>query len=394
MSDEITKPPTLGPGDISRVEVGVLSKANPTPGLLRLARVVVQQTPEVSAIFTEARANKHPATWLQERLQPELEKFFPNEGDAVKEVSTFLADEYTQIGDAILLVSSETGRALARITDDDFYTPAEVPRESGNMVAPARRLRPEIEGFVVQWIFDRSQEQEHHAKLLARVPQTALLQEDGDSRLLFTTRAGRRLLTTQIQTALPSLLEGCTGIARAFLDFFPLGSPTAGMLLTPLEVKPRHTHRVPIQDPTARNLRYDVRGSVLAGSATGWVREAAQQLLEKGPKGAPRTVQEALEGRTSGLWVASPNAARVIKESALVRILVLPPGREEVAVYLTEPAGFLEVKSDGFWCGSREVHDRWTVETEMSANLWVDWEKVHVIPLTGVPLSGVSFEIV
>lgn len=393
MSDKLAKaPPAL---DLTKVEVGVISKANPSPGILRLARIVVQQTPEVSAIFTEAKEQRHPASWIQERLQPELDKFFPNEAEAVKEVSTFLADEYTQIGDSLLLISAETGRALARLTDEDFYTPAPVPRESGNMVQPGARIRPDIEGTIVQWVFDRSQEREHFTKLLERIPQTQLLRDEGDSRMLFTTRAGRRLLATQIETALPDLLKGSSGVARAFLDFFPMGKPER-LGFEAIQVRPLNAYRAPLQDPTARNLKYDIRGSVLSGTSTAWVRAVAEAVLDdafKARRGRSASLDEAFEGRSSGLWVASANVATALRRrGVLSRFLVTHPRVDEYALYLTETAGHLELKSDGFWCRSREVHDRWTLEAEMDGTLWIDWSKVTVFALSGVALSGASIE--
>lgn len=393
MSDEIVHQAPTPTADLARVEVGVLSKANPNAGILRLARIVVQQTPEVSAIFTEAREGKHTAEWIKERLQPELDKFFPGDEDAVAEVSTFLADEYVQVGDSILLISSETGRALARITEDDLYQPPPVPRESGEMVTPAKRIRPEVEGFIVQWTFDRAHEQEQYGKILARVPQTQLLREEGDPRLLFTTRAGRRLLSTQINSALSTILQTCSGISKAFLDFFPLGKLVGAEAIE--DIKALNTYRAPIQDPTARNLRYDVRSAALSSSATAWTRAAAFRLVtEAKPVGDPRTASEAIEGRQTGLWIASPNVLVAFKQAgALVRMMAVPHLPDDVAVYLSEPAGALDVNPDGYWCRTREVHDRWTVETEMTATLWVDWTKVQAVPLQGIQATGMATEV-
>jgi len=105
-------------------------------------------------------------------------------------------------------------------------------------------------------------------------------------------------------------------------------------------------------------------------------------------------VMEALMGRTSGLWLATPNAARRIQGQA--RVLVLPATgmAVEVALYLTEPAGYLEVDPNGYWCRTKEAHDKWTVETEVAANLWVDWSKLYAVELTDIPMTGVSVEVV
>jgi len=392
MPNELTRPGP--PTELARVQVNVLSKANPVPGLLRLARVVVQQTPEVSAVFTQAKEESQSAEWLRNRIAPELAKFFP--GENVEEVATYLADEYLQIGDSILLVSSETGRALARITEEDMYQPAPVPRESGNMVVPERRLRPDLEGFIVQWVFDRNQEREVIEKILSRVPQTQLLRDEGDSRALLVTRAGRRLLTTQIQDALPGLLEASTGITRGFLGFFPLGKPeTPSEYQRIPDLRVFATARHLLQDPSTRNLRQDVRGSVLASASTGWIREIASSLLREGVRIArvstPLPLGEAVRGRETGFWIASPNAAHALQRLG-VRTLPVQFSRDDVAVYLTEPAGLLEVDPNAYWCRSREVHDRWTVETEMTATLWVDWRKVTVLLMSGAFPTGISLE--
>lgn len=378
---------------VSRVDVKVLSKSNPAPGLLRRARVAVQTTPEITDLFKQARTEGRPAEWLKERLVPELEKCFPEE--PVEQEATYLADEYTQIGDSILLVSAETGRALARITDEDMYQPAAVPRESGNMVTPARRLKPEIEGFIVQWTFDQARERETVEHLLERLPQTDLLRVDGDSRLLLTSRSGRRVLASQVQSALPTLLESSTGLAKAFLDFFPLGKPPEGGFVCLKDLKAHGTGMQLLQDPLARNLRFDVRQSLLSSSATGWIRDLARQLASAAIQGGhfkpSVTVAEALTGRASGLWLATPNAAKCLQGHARV----MPVSLElEMGVYLTEPAGYLDVDPNEFWCRTKEVHDKWTVETEMGANLWVDWSKVYAAELIDVPVTGTSVEVV
>jgi hypothetical protein len=391
MIDELTKPaPEVG---LSRVDVKVLSHTNPSPGLLRLARVVVQQTPEISDLFKQARTEGRPADWLKERLIPELKKSFPH--DDVQEEAGYLADEYTQIGDSILLVSAETGRALARITDDDLYQPAPVPRESGNMVLPAKRLKPEVESFIVQWAFDQGREREVLERLLERVPQTALLRDDGDSRLLFTSRAGRRMLTSQVQSALPTLLASSTGMAKAFQDFFPLGKPSGGGLDRIRGLKGFGISKYPIQDPTARNLRFDVRRAILGATATGWVRDLARQLASaaiQGGRTKPATpFPEVIEGRTSGFWIATPNVAKLLQG----RARVLPVSVElEIGIYLSEPAGYLDVDEGGFWCRTQEIHDKWAIETEIGADLWVDWSKVYAVEVAEAPVTGTSVEVI
>lgn len=373
---------------LSRVEVGVISKANPEAQTLRLARVVVQRTDEIRDIFAEAKLNQHPADWIFERLEPELWKFFPQDKGAASEAARFLADEYVQIGDSLLLISSDTGKALARITDEDFYLPAPVPRESGGMAQPTPRLKPHIEGFIVQWTFDRAHEEAQVNQLLQQVPQTQLLRDEGDSRLLATTRVGRQLLSRQVKDGLPDVLPTATGIAKAFLDFFPLGDPGAGMEKFPLEAF--SSYRSLLQDGLARNLKYDLRKAILGNAATSWVRNAASLLVDKGQLvGGEKTVEEAVEERQLGLWMVSPNVAAMMRDLGLrVRTLVVPTIPDDRAAYVESQAGVLKVDPESYWSSSREVHDKWTVATEMKADLYVDWSKVHLIALRDVLVSG------
>lgn len=388
----------------SRVEVSVLSKADPLPGLLRVARVIAQREPSVRNVFSTARTEG----WSSERLAVALlEAFTPffmdgagsEDPDNVKAVATYLADEYMQIGDSILLISSETGRALAKLRDEDFYQPVPVPREGGGMVERNKAVRPEVEAFIVQWTFDRAYEQETERALLAKLPRTQLLREAGDRRVLFSTRKGRHVLAETIRDTLPSILpEHCKGSTRALFKYIQLTkeAPTDPRFTCLGQVESRATATYPLQDRKAKNLRHDVLTAILSTTASGWARGIASHILlcSKDIPAQGAAVSFLQVETQIGLWVCSPNAAMALATSNPA-VDVLPVGLSDNFVLgFTEPAGYLRIDEESYKIQSREVFDRWEVVTAFTATVWVDWSKARSYELEDVPMTGIAVEIV
>jgi len=399
MPSELVRPENQAQALSRKVEVEVLSRANPEVALLRLARVVVQQSPEVRAVFDASREDKSMGRKGQvnrKLLTERLKDHFPLD-EGIGEVASYLADEYEQIGDGILLVSSETGRAIARLTEEDFYMPAPVPRESGNMVQPGVKIRPEIEGFIVHWQFETTREREVRERMLSRVNQSELLREEGDRRVLSLSRGGRRNLAAQVQEALPQLLQGATGIAGDFLVFFAPGKPPSGEGLDPIKLEARSSVRRPVQDALTSNLKHDVLASTLASVATGWVRDMAGQLLTRGRSRLGdavvpyMTLDMVVENRKRGFWVAESSLALALQRLGCRALPVQGPS--SFALFFRGPVGFLELPEGQSGVHSREMHDRWTLESMVEATLWVDWGRIEVLPVGGVFDSGVSVEV-
>lgn len=77
-----------------KVNVQVLSKANPGSGLLRRSRKKIQEDPSLGGLFTTGVIDVETLT---QRLR---EKLPLDEG--VEDVAQYLADEFAQLGDGIL----------------------------------------------------------------------------------------------------------------------------------------------------------------------------------------------------------------------------------------------------------------------------------------------------
>jgi len=371
---------------VRKVNVEVLSQADPNPSILRLARLVVQRSPEVRAVFMQVPVDR-------DRLTSVLRQHFPFD-EGITEIAQYLADEYEQIGDGILLISTQTGKAIAKLSEEDFYLPAPVPRESGSMVQLGPKIRPEIEGFVIQWQHETHRECLVRDRMLSRIPQTELLREDGDRRILALSRAGRRNLVAGIQGLLPTLFQEATGIAGDFLSFFAMGKPPEESGLTALQVGAKSRVRNSIQDQLTLNLKYDLLTATLASVVTGWIRDIAGQLLGNIPSASLQSLplKTVVSDRSGGLWVAEPNSAIELQHCGC---RVLPTqGPRQIALYLRGPAGFLELQRKEPAFGSREVHDRWFFEAMTDAVLWVDFSRIEVFSVQGIDESGLSVEVI
>jgi hypothetical protein len=376
-----------------KVQVDVLSKVDPPPGLLRRVRVSIQNEPILSSLFTpnEGGTRSVDAEVLTERLK----SFYPLE-DSIEKVAQYLADEYEQLGDGILLISSSTGKAIARLTSDDFYQPAPVPRDDGRMVERPVTIRPDTEAFITHWRFENDLEAKVRERVLARISQTEYLREEGDSRLLSLSRSGRRELAGQLERSIPEIFAHPNGIVRDFLEYFPLGErPHQEDEWDRVRVQPSSLVRRSIQDSLATNVKYDTLTAILSTTATSWVRCLASALLESQLKleEDPIPLKEAITIRQAGigLWLSEPNLAAALKGHGC---RVLPaPGPDNLAVYLFEPAGILDIPEDRFGVHSREMHGRWTLESVTEATLWINPGLVRTFRIKDVSVSGVSVEV-
>lgn len=368
----------------TQTSVKVATKANPIPGLLRHVRVTVMENAKLQEVFRDAK--DHTVEWIVENATQPLVEAFPDEDHAaLLEVLRYLADEYTQIGDSILVLG-EDGRALAKISDRDMYLPAPVPRESGEMAQPAPRLNPVLEGQIVQWVFNQGFEAGIVSDLQSRLPTTQLLREEGDRRLSFFTNQGRQSIHKEIETALPDLFSSATGITRAFLRMCPVGPKEEDTMARPFEFTSKN--RRMLYDMRGRNAKFDQVASVRQGILNKWVEKIALEALQAVPA-KEATVQEALTDRTSGLWVGSYDFVSALKEAGFqVRIFVVPPQPRQLAMYIEEPFGSLQLDNHEFWLRTREVHDTWAIEADCKGILAYHPNKMKVFEVTDVPVAG------
>ncbi len=370
--------------ELERVLPEVKTLARPTKGPLLAARHEIKRSPKLQALFSKARKEHWPATQLAEEAAPVLGALLEGSEAEMREVALYLADEYEQVGDAVLIVSTVTGKAIAKITDADIWQPAKVPRHSGNLAKPLPRLRPDLEGFLVQWVFDQDREQRLLATIAEKVPQTALVREEGDRRLQPLTRAGRASLVQELGDALPTILEAVQGASRAFLDRFELRSePPTSAKLNPL-LKCTAFGRVvtPIADPKTFNLRYDRLGAMAAQMGTSWVREMARTLALGSSENERVRVTWPFD--TPGLWVGGPDLAQAF---GLHRALVVDGAP---ATVVRPEAGVIVIDSASYACRDRELFDRWEVAAAVEYTLYVNWQNVVTFDIEGLPELSVA----
>lgn len=353
---------------LTRLAPEVRTLARPSSKPLLAARGVVQRDPDVQVAFVRAKAEGWDAQRLADEVGARLEESVEGAPEEVREAALYLADEYLQEGDGILLVSRESGKVMARITEEDVWRPSPVRREDGSLAEPLPRLRPDLEGFLVGWVFDRAREEEATRAL---VPWAA-----GTSTAKALTYGGRKDLVGTLRGRLPALLGEVKGGPRSFLDAFRIvGDDVPVEGLTPL---PRLTAvartRAPLSDLRATNFRYDVLASQTATIPSLWVTEIARAFSMGCPN--PRELRASdFDWRVlaeAPYWVGSGTVGDLALRTGCPAFLTDAPTSVGIR---GNPVGVLQIHEEGYKIASREVFDRWEVVATLEYTLWVDWTR-------------------
>lgn len=383
---------------LAKVNPQVNSLAQPEPGPLLAARQNIKRLPDAQAVFSKAREEDWTADQLTEALKPILEEHVEADTPfAIEHVARYLADEYFQIGDGILIVSTETGKAIAKVTEEDIWVPPPVPREGGGMAQPLPRLRPELEGLLVEWTFNQDRERRLAAVLARRSHQTALLREEGDRRLLPVTRAGRKRIVEAIEALLPDLLPGqCQGLCREYLSHFEFRTDEPKGLKSLLRCVGIAKSVVPVHDPRGLNLRHDHYTAAAARITAQWTRDIARGvavLARQEHQPQPIGYRDLKPENVQGLfWTAEPNVVELLYKTA--------PGVSALPVDASPPTGFsgtvgaIVLDPDSYSCAGREFHDRWEIMAKFEYTVWIDWAKVRSLAIDDAPISGLSVEVI
>lgn len=378
-----------------RLNVAVISSANPPGPDLLAARQAVTHSQEISEAFVRAREGKWDNDRLADHVANLLGPYVELDPAQRYEAARYLVDEYTQVGDSMLMVDRVTGRAIAQITDDDLYVPEPVPREDGTLAVPLPRIRPEIEAFLVHRQSEEARDHLLFAKMTVRAEKSGLVTTDATRRaLLPVTQQGRRQLVDELRDLLPTLLQDCvTGPVRRFLGAFEVASepPAEARLKAGPTMDFYAEVRTPIQDPTTFNLRFNRLGMISRSIANQWVYEVARQVLARAA--APQehqTATQVAEGISAEyVWAAVPEVARVI---AHVHPMIVT-GLSAPLVGAVFPAGVLVIDPTTYRCEAREVFDRWEVAAVFKGTLWLDEETIRTIAVSDLPVQTVVAEI-
>ena len=387
--------------DLARIPK-VTTLARPAARTLISARFEVQRNAFIRTAMEKFKGDTDPdaSSKLAAELQPLLAEALGASDEEVSETARYLADEYLQIGDAVLIVSRETGMPLARITDDDIWQPGLVPRDNGNMATPLARLRPDLEGFLVRWTFERSREEKLVEELSKRVATTEFLAKNGDPRLYATTRAGREIIVEDLRGALPDLLPKALGgsLGQFFSAFHFAPPPEGAQVKTYQGFKAYARINTPLMDHKARNLLFDIIGSHRSLIAAQWAREIARTLSCLAHKEtAVREVHFPSFTAVKGFWVASPEEASAMR-SHLARYFLIPVGGAET-MRIVDPPMYDTDRRSHIVLGEtnivqREVHDRWEVAATIDYDLHVDWTTMQAVRFTDLPTVEVEAQLV
>ncbi len=380
----------------------VRTLARPVSGVLLSARNEIRRNLALQKIFQQARDEAWPVERFAAALDNILHTRILGSYPEIREASRFLADEYRQFGDGMYIISSRTGHVVYKVTEDDLWQPPAVLRESGNLATPAVRLRPELEGFLVQWAFDESRDEELRQEIQATLPTTDFLAETGDPRLLVATRTGRKTIVEEIRQSLPSILEKIVrGDLGRFLSHFDIlvEDPTDTSFVPLVRGTAIARDRLGTQDPKTFNTRYDAKTAMLGRIGAQWVGEIARTLSVAAHQRTISSIRASDINRDphpyGSTMIMSPQEANWFQK-VLPRGFSLPGKLLIVGAQLTElwgagedparRAGYIVLHPDGFDLKSREIHERWEIAARCEYTLWVNWQNVTAYELTDLPI--------
>jgi hypothetical protein len=362
--------------ETTQIAVTVDSLAKPVRDTLLAARAAIQASPNLQAIFHDVRAQDKPAGALADTLFTALQEVLTDPQD-LWETCEYLADEFRQVGEHILIVSRETGKAIAKVSEDDIYVPQPVARETGHMAQPLPRLKPELEGLIVQWQFTRGRDQRILETLTQRSSTTELLRQEGDPRLLRATAAGRKHLVELLEQTLPGLWgEQQQGVVSEFLrlcSIEPLASQSANHTASARIV-------TPVSDPLAMNVDHDTLGSLKHRILGQWVRGIAQLVAQLVHEAEPVPTNDSLP---TSLWIAE----RFMPGR---RVLPVPGAKPTLLNESKTPIVRICIDEGSYVCRSREFLDRWEVGADVKCLVVVDSARATPYDLGVVPEEHVA----
>lgn len=372
----------------------VTSVANPSADLLLQLRHYIQHSPEAQGLFLQLRQGKSVA-WLRDMLATQVATLSLGEFsfEEVVQGCLYLADEYNQLGEGYFIVSTETGRTISVVTEDDLYDPGLQARHSGSMAPALKRLKPARETMLVTYHHEKAREENVLATLTERAHQTALLKEEGDPRLRLATRGGRKAIAQDLSEDKPwELLQRSGGTSGMFLRHFPLAEKPPSLEGTTLiEGTAVFRSTLKVQDALTLNLSYNRLGTLRSAAPQGWVRDIARQLSEtvyKERRPLPVDAEDVIVAELSDvdLWVADADTYK--------HFLSILPTIKAVPVEGVSPLGLKDIMgclcvAETFQVESHELFQRWEIVASLEYKLYVfDLKSLFLLPVVGVPREG------
>jgi len=369
------------PDFLSKV-VSVNSLAKPIPSSLLAARKAIQLSPDIQEVFRQAKAEGWDREALADALFIRLPEYM-EDCENLWDTSLYLADEFLQVGDSILLISTETGQALYKVTEDDIYLPQSVPREDNRLVQPLPRLCPEVESFIIQRQFDLGRDQKILQIIDKRLHSSELLKQEGDNRLLVVTRDGRKQITERLQP--DSFLPPESGLSKEFCDLLKFGQALNDVEST----FGRAFGRVimPVPDPLALNLRYDPYTALKRQITAQWVQCFAHSLAT--------LKRVAIEIATTddlpeGFWLADPDVALALRGRRVLPVRGMPFSNAILLHPKDKYAANVYIASSSYECKSREFLDKWEVVAKCEFALYVYPETISFYQFKDIEQLGLA----
>jgi hypothetical protein len=356
-------------------------KRGVSPEHLRVARIEVSNDPDLQALFRQAREDNRPEAWLADNLAVRLSaRWGGKDFDIAAEVAALLARETYDFPDKPLAIVDDQGLVVQRFGEEDVYQPAAVARESGSMVQPFPRLRPEIEAELVTRHHDRAREQAGLVTMAERAGQTALQREDGDRRFDLFTYAGRERILEEFPAMLRQRLFGRRG-ERASERFEGLSSlevlarvmdrPPEGKVAQVFDQPIRHT--VLLRDLQAVNLRSSIHDRLVEAVMGEWARTIGTLYMSF--MNSRAVVSGGLEEHAR--W---PCRAWVAPAEIAVTLRRLAPERRVIAVPFWGPLVQVMAQSttvvpdfERLEVSRVEYNDRWAISVRAPLRVW--WEE-------------------
>lgn len=374
---------------LARLTPQVNSLAKPQPKVLLSARFEVQRNENLRRVFEEYKGSTDPdsSRALASILADTLRGVIEGSDADIEETARYLADEYQQMGESLLLVSSDTGLPIACIEDKDIWQPDLVPREDGTMAKPQARLNPALSSFLMSWHFEREREKRLAEELATRVLQTqALVEAGGSSNLRTVTRDGRAKFVEHLRAELPGILPGSVqGPAGEFLKFVDFTEP-ARKLPAFCGFTAIARTRVVLADHKARNFRFDEMARVRATIGVQWVKEIARTLSHLLHAETPCEVQSAVSLNPDPiLWVGEVDSIPALRQFTV-------EGARTFEITSTGVGAHVVLKD--FDVKHRLLHDRWEFAATVMYDMWVDTTKMRAVKLTDLPVREFRAEVV
>jgi len=358
--------------------------APPRESLVR-ARRSIHMSIELQRLFDVAADEG----WDVERLAAALEEgASQTQGTEIdSEAARYLAEEFAaRDKQQTLLVSAETGLAVAQVPPDALCRPDPVAREGTDTLAqPLMKIRPEVEATIIQHHHRRSQDERLTTKLQARSRSSELQKAEGDARFRIATRHGRENLAQQLLGELPTLLKDHSGASGRLLRLCRLNEPVPSSHSLTLDLTLFSHASVVVADALANNLRHDAFGSARGRIRAGWTRSLAKAIATLAHLWCSKIHLTSRELGPRGLLLAEPNVAAMGFRAGTLFTVEAPSVLLNGDVYLT-------LRSD-YRLDAYESQARWNLDASVDVCLHLDGEDVSPLIFTDVAESGVSVEL-